>query len=223
MQKLDRSRDFGVIAPPYQEEDFDRPAYYEQGGRFYDAHDRLIEPGKALEEAEEGTHGAADRDAAEGLSPSDLVLQAEVIPWGAFRKRAKEILGVTCPASKAEMLVALREAIKHYESRKQARRTTPAPAAEPPKSNGLTWNGLTGQDGEPNLTAKPAQPPAPPAKSGEVDLAAWGRGQKEYIFGEVRKTIRAKYSTSVTERRDAVDLLIAEKVITAAEARKDIT
>mgnify|MGYP003452243075 FL=1 len=223
MQKLDRSHDFGAISPPYQDETFDRPAYYEQGGRFYDAHDRLIEPGKPLPEDADGTHGAADRDTAEGLSPSDLVLQSDVIPWGAFRKRAKEILGATCPTGKTEMLIALREAIKHYEGRKQARRTKPAPAAEPPKSNGLTWNGITGQDGEPDLTAKPPQPVAPPAKSGEVDLAAWGRGQKEYIFGEVRKTIRAKYATSVTERRDAVDLPIAEKVITAAEARKDIT
>ncbi len=222
MQKLDRSRTFGAISPPYQEENFDRPAYYEQDSRFYDAHDRLIEPGKPVE-AQDDTQGAAERDAAEGLSPAELVHQADVIPWGAFRKRAKEILGDTCPASKSEMLTALRAAIQHYEARKQARRSKPAPAAEPAKSSGLTWNGLTGQDeGDAELTAKPQAPQAP-AKSGEVDLAAWARGQNEYIFGEIRKSIRSKYSTSVTERRDAIDLLIAEKVITAAEARKDIT
>ena len=149
------------------------------------------------------------------MSPAALLANASAMPWAAFRKRAKEILGETCPAGKAEMIVALQAAIQHYEARKQKRTAGPKVADGDAKSPGLTWNGLTGQEEAQTLTAKPA------AKPGEIDLAAWGRGQHEYLFGDVRKAIRTKFSTSVTERRDAVNLLIDDKVIAAAEARKD--
>lgn len=212
MQKLDRTRAFGTISPPYLDEAFDRPAYYEQDGKLFDAHDRLIEPGKPIEE--EPTVAEEAKGAAAEMSPSALLANASAMPWAAFRKRAREILGDTCPAGKAEMVVALQAAIQHYEAR-QKKRSGPKVAEPDQKSAGLTWNGLTGEEPAETLSAKPA------AKPGEIDLAAWGRGQKEYLFGDVRKAIRSKYSTSVTERRDAVNLLVDEKVISAAEARQD--
>jgi hypothetical protein len=64
--------------------------------------------------------------------------------------------------------------------------------------------------------------PAPAVAGTGLDLAAWGRGQKDYLPPELFKAIRAKYNVQLSQRRDALDLLIKEKVITAAEARKDI-
>lgn len=219
MQKLDRNRPFGNITPPFHEEPYDRPAYYEQDGKIFDAHDRLIEAGKPLKD-EEPPAKAEVKDAAADMGPATLLANAGAMPWAAFRKRAKEILGDTCPAGKGEIIEALKAAIQHYEARQQKRSTKPA--AEK-KTAGLTWNKIAGEDdgeGEPeNLTAKPSKPTNP----AEIDLAAWARGQKDYLFGDIRKSIRVKFHASVTERRDALSLLIDEKVIQAAEARKDIT
>ena len=67
---------------------------------------------------------------------------------------------------------------------------------------------------------KPAAPAAPAAPSGEVDLAAWGRGDADYLFGDVAKAIAEKHHRIVQNTRDAVDALIEDEVITSAEARK---
>lgn len=69
---------------------------------------------------------------------------------------------------------------------------------------------------------KAAATAAPAADTSGVDLAAWGRGQKDYLSQEVFKAIRGKFNAVLSERRDAVDLLIKEKVITAEEARRDV-
>jgi hypothetical protein len=55
-----------------------------------------------------------------------------------------------------------------------------------------------------------------------VDLLAWARGQKEYLWGEVRKAIKAEFGRNVSERDDAVEFLIAQGKITANEARRDV-
>ena len=68
-------------------------------------------------------------------------------------------------------------------------------------------------------------PAAPPPSNGVVDgvdLAAWGRGQQEYLFAEVRKAVKKGYGAQLAERRGVVDFLIEQRVITAAQARKDV-
>ena len=66
-----------------------------------------------------------------------------------------------------------------------------------------------------------AEPPANGIVDG-IDLAAWGRGKTDYLFGEVRKAVKKAYGAQLTERRDVVDLLIAQRVIAASEARADV-
>jgi len=46
--KLDRTRSFGKVTPYWQPPEFDRPAAFEQDGRFFDVHDREIVPGRPL-------------------------------------------------------------------------------------------------------------------------------------------------------------------------------
>jgi hypothetical protein len=66
-----------------------------------------------------------------------------------------------------------------------------------------------------------------------VDLAAWGRGERDYIFDEVRLAIDERIIreierivdsrfVSLQTRRDAVEWLIKEGVIEAAQARADV-
>jgi hypothetical protein len=75
-------------------------------------------------------------------------------------------------------------------------------------------------------------PEAPKADT-KVDLAAWGRGQKNYLFHEVQAAIDdlifdRLYETLVARRgivRDpagAVDWLVEEGIIQPEEARTDV-
>lgn len=68
----------------------------------------------------------------------------------------------------------------------------------------------------------PAEPPPSNGIVDGIDLAAWGRGQKEYLFAEVRKAVKKGYGAQIPERRDVVDFLIEQRVISAAQARKDV-
>lgn len=73
----------------------------------------------------------------------------------------------------------------------------------------------------PRNTSVPA--PTGPAKgSTRVDLEAWARGKKDYLIGDLRKAFKLKYNKVITERRDALDFLIEQRVVTPQEARKDI-
>jgi hypothetical protein len=74
---------------------------------------------------------------------------------------------------------------------------------------------------------------APKPPSTAVDLAAWGRGQREYPFDEVKlaidehilreiyKIVDARF-VSLKSRADAVRYLIDEGFISSAEARQDV-
>jgi hypothetical protein len=67
-----------------------------------------------------------------------------------------------------------------------------------------------------------ADAPAKPNSKSGIDLAAWARGQKHYLAGEVFKALRNEYHVQLSERRDAVDFLIAQGVIEASQARTDV-
>ncbi len=242
MRKLDRSRPFGRVTPPYDGEGaFDRNAFFTQDGVFFDQHDREIVPGLPMAQIVPYAPGPVTRDntpppatvPAEGagpgdaggsggggrhpldhdgdgrpggslpagpldaaMSPADLLRQADTLSWPQFRKQAKAIFGPDCPAHKDAIKAALIEKVNAEASAAPA----PKPAAPTP----------------------PAPAPAPQGKATGVDLAAWGRGRQEYLFGDIRKAIRAQYGKVVTERHDAVDFLIEQGVITAESARKDV-
>lgn len=273
MKKLDRSRAFGRITPPYEPSNFDRPAFYFQDGRYYDQHDQLIEPGKPLRReppppppppvvsggagnlatgtpngvggaggsgskvgagggaggADSGGGGAAgndqgggaaefhpldhdkngkkggslpaDKKTADKLTAQDLINNPN-LPWMTFRRAAMRILGPSCPASKTAILSELQKAVNDVDAYASEQRTAAA-------------------------TKKIRQPKGDPGpvkvKGGrEVDLAAWARGQKDYLWGDVQKAIRQQFHRQVTARRDALETLIEEHVIPADQARKDI-
>ena len=100
------------------------------------------------------------------------------------------------------------------------------------ESNGEEVDGR-GLPGEPLDTALQASAPRGAVPATGVDLAAWGRGERDYIFAEVQKAIDdyvlgeiykivdARF-VSVKGRRDAVRFLVAEGIIAADEARDDV-
>lgn len=206
--KLDRSKPFGKISPAYQESDMDRPAYFEQDGKFFDAHDRLIEPGKPLPAPKPAAAPVVAIEtgtptADETLPATRLLAEADSMPWPKFRAAAKKVLGETCPGDKEGIKAALAAGIAAVQEREAKR----APSSA--SSNGLTWDSVSG--------GKEAA-----AASGGVDLKSWATGQREYLFAEVQKTIRKTYNKQVSERVDAVNFLVDQGLLTADQARRDV-
>lgn len=196
--RFDKKRPYGKIAPPMTIDGYDLPAMYEQDGRLFDAYGYECKPGASRARDAE----ADDDTTTDGpMSVDALLRDADTMQYARLLKHAKQILGPTCPNGKQPIIAALREAKAAYEQR-QATRRTARPATEAP-------------------TPAEAGTPAP-VVAGGVDLAAWGRGQKDYLFGEVQKAIRATYHAQLSERRDAVQLLIDQGVITARDARQDV-
>jgi hypothetical protein len=185
MLRLNRSRPFGKVTPPLQDETMDRPAYYEQDGRLFDQFDCEIIPGRAHAAGAQRAMPAGDAPE----SAAALLAARETIPWPQFKRRARHLLGDRCPATKADIIAALQDA-----AATQAATTVPQPPS--------TANEAADADHT-------------------IDLAAWGRGQKNYVFGEVRRAIRQRFSAVVNTTHDAVDLLIAQRIVTAQEARRD--
>ncbi|MEK9811088.1 MAG: hypothetical protein VW362_11615 [Candidatus Nanopelagicales bacterium] len=192
--KLDRSKPFGKITgEPFIPEGCDRPAAYDQNGLLFDAHDRLIEKGKP---ASIVPHDDPDDVDGPDMTVADMIREANVMHWRRFKAMAMKVLGPDCPNSKAAIVEALIAVQKEFDAR-QARKVAearPAKAIEPTPANGPKG----------------------------VDLAAWARGTKEYLFGDIRKAIKEKYGRNVQERDDAVEFLVSQGVIYADHARTDV-
>ena len=202
MLKLDRSKPFGKVSPPLILENVDRPACYEQNGVLFDAHDIAVLGGSSPPAAERQAAPIADANETP-MSVEALIAAADEMPYQTWAKQARVVLGPTCPSGKKAILLGLEEARSAYLDR-QARRSAPPAAAEP----------------APAVVASP-QVAQPATKSG-IDLAAWGRGQRDYLFGEVQREVRKQYNAQLSERWAVVDFLIEQSVITAGEARKDV-
>lgn len=226
--RIDETKPYGKVCSGHElaeEFDLDRTPFYEQDGMLFDSRKRAIIKGQRIEPdpppapVERTDDGrAAPGDAEAIVSPIELIRRAGELPWPTFRKRAKAILGDTCPQSKAAILEALKAALQEYEQRLTLRRSAnaPAPAAQNEEFKGMAWDT---QRPEP---MPPTSPPPKPVKEGEVDLAAYARGQKDYLFGDVMKAMRAQYHVQFTERRDVVNFLVDNDVIPAHQARKDV-
>ncbi len=187
---LNRMKPFGKIAgDTFIPEGGDRPAHYEQDGKFFDAHGRLIEPGVsgAAPAVEEDDEPIGDLP---NMTVAELIKQADHMPWRQFKAAAQGMLGEGAPGTKATLIEALQAVQKEFDAR----------AAKKAKERGQ---------------------PAPKPTTG-VDLSAWALGQREYLWNEVRKAIKAEYGRNVAERDDAVEFLISQGVVTASQARRDV-
>ena len=107
------------------------------------------------------------------------------------------------------------------------------------EQNGETYDidgdidtGTAGECGTetPATEPTPAQSRAPGVK---VDLAAWGRGERDYLLYEIREAIDDRIFEElyelvaarrgiVRDRRAAVEWLVEEGIISADEARTDV-
>lgn len=193
--QLDRKKPFGKITgetfvPPGA----DRPAMYEQEGKFFDNHMMLIGTGGTQAEipADDADDGqTVEDDDLPTMTVAELISQANTMSWPAFKKKAQQTLGPSCPPTKIAIVEALKGAQQEFDTRAQKRA----------KDRGVT---------------------PPPVSSSSVDLGAWARGQREYLWGDIKKAIKAEFGRNVSERDDAVEFLIAQHVIAAGEARRDV-
>lgn len=208
--KLDRSRPFGKVSPPMIIDGaHDRPACYEQDGKLFDAHDLCIVAGAVapIEQSVVTPEPVRAPEPEVTLGVKELIATANAMPYQTWARHARAVLGESCPSGKKAILAALEAAQAAYDDKQAKRAAFSARAAEVEQSA---------------MELPPASVPAPsPAASG-VDLAAWGRGQKNYLFGEVQKAARQQHNVQLSERRAVVDFLIEAGIIRASEARKDV-
>lgn len=206
LQRLDKAKPFGKIVPPLEVRGCDRPAVYEQDNKLFDTHGFECGPddAPAVVEAVAEPEVEDDTTTEPAMSIDALLRDGPSMPYGKLLKHAKVVLGPQCPGGKQPIMDALTAAKVAFDERLAKRRTAkaaaPAPAPVP----------------------EAAVPVAQAVSANGVDLGAWGRGQKDYLFGEVQKAIRTTYGRQVNERRDAVEFLIDEKVVTAQQARQDV-
>lgn len=80
---------------------------------------------------------------------------------------------------------------------------------EPPKQNIVAW--IKSQASRMDGPAKVL------GNSGAIDLGAWGRGEAKYLFDEVRRTIRDTLHRDVTNREDAIEILIEAGLLHAPQ------
>jgi len=222
--KFNRNKPYGIISPGFY------GASYEQNGHFFNSayelmhiegHSPSIDKKRELLRLEED---------ADGPNEADLILMADdkSIGWGEFRKMARGLLDV-CPGTKEAIVVALKEqivskmidasAVSVPEEKEQ-------PETEDEEFKGLTWgdketDALLASDA-PEAEKKAPQPPEKqtPVNDGPVDLAEWGRGKIEYLFSDIQQEIRTRYSRQVSEKRDAIDVLIEQKLVNEDEAMR---
>jgi hypothetical protein len=239
MRKLDRTRPFGKYAgqafiPPGG----DRVACYTQDGSDFDVNDREIVPGVTLAQAREQSR-QTNQYRAEAAAA--LVAERDKLPPAVFKSASRLVLGAKkCPAKKADIVAALKEVVARSkagasgEDDEADEDKKPAPASpETGKAinghKGVSFQSMAGAKpagaapGARPQPTKPAPPPPPQAKKGaNVDLVAWGRGDKDYAFTDVRTAIEERLAVSVTAPRAALEALIDKGLVPFEEARDDL-
>lgn len=139
MMRLDRSKPYGKLSGDlFIPEGCAIPAAFEQNGKFFDAHGRLIAPGVDPD--------ADDSDDApvSGMTVRELIEQGEAMPTRALKAAARQVLGDQCPNGKSAIIDALRAIEKQHDERMKAEAPSPAKAAQPVSNGAL---------GKPELTA----------------------------------------------------------------------
>lgn len=69
------------------------------------------------------------------------------------------------------------------------------------------------------IAAEPTDYSIPEVSVDDVHLTAWGQGDVDYRFPQVREAIRGRYGVLVTTMQGALDTLEAEGVISGSERR----
>jgi hypothetical protein len=192
MPPFDKSKDFAYITPP------DNGKAYKQNGHFYNLQfDEVDDNGKVLAPASKPQKapkapaaGQAPIEVA-SISVAELLKQANSMPFLKWKSEAKKILGDSCPGSKPDIITALEHKIGVKEPQIER-----APAVDHRASAKLP-NGV------------------------EIDLVAWASKDRptKYLFGDVQKAFRIKYSKQIDNERDGINFLIDEGAVQAGDAR----
>lgn len=205
MQKLDLNRgDLATIHPPLN------GAAYELDGTYYDVQ------GRPMAKDANGEPIPMDTADEPAQSPSKPAGKAKAAGKG--KPKADDVNPPKDAAELAEWIDA--GAVNYLIALKFARQFLGAKAPRPKDEliKALRQHG--------KAPAPVQQQPEVERKAdkvdavvGNIDLAAWGRGQANYLAGDIYKAIGERFGRRVMETRDAVDVLIKEGVITEDQAR----
>jgi hypothetical protein len=197
---------------------------------------------KAVDVAVEAAELQVAQAAAETLEAANRLIEAaDKMALSLLKSLARLILGPHCPAKKAEIVAALKALVASHEAAApmedgedvdakpvRADRTVPA-AAKAPKVNGHKGVSLQSMiDAKPEAppraapAAKPQPAKAAPPPAPQVNLTAWARGEAEYPFHDIRRSIEEFLGVAVTDMPAALEALIDKGVVAFKDARKDL-
>jgi hypothetical protein len=115
-----------------------------------------------------------------------------------------------------EMLDAdARERLRKLENRKKADAAANEAKKKFMEQHGLSAADLEGEDAVNNVMQTIAA-----GGTGAIDLVAWAKGEKDYIFGAVRKAVKEQYSYVGDNRAAIINWMIENKKISESDVRK---
>ena len=197
MQKIDFKKPHGTITPPWLGPGMNRAALYEQDGKHYDAQGVLVEAGQ----------------------PAPI----KPVPPASETVSTPETVSKTVSAPEIHTPQSLLDSADTmpFQTWKKHAKKILGPECPGSKAQIIIVLGKA-IAGYQDKKAKVQEPAKPAVKKSSVDLKAWALGQREYVFGELQKAIRADHSRQVATRVDALDFLIEVGVVEASQARQDL-
>lgn len=117
-------------------------------------------------------------------------------------------------AAKAEKAADKSGAVDDIYDKPKWRRNTPKATFAPKDGKGKRKYPRSVQN---RVRPAASTRPADSVKSNEPNLTAWAKGETKILFGTVRDTIRGRFNVVVSNEPDAIEVLIREGVVTAAE------
>jgi hypothetical protein len=104
--------------------------------------------------------------------------------------------------------------------RKLANRKKADAAANEAKKKFMEQHGLSAADLEGEDAVNNVMQTIAAGGAGAIDLVAWAKGEKDYIFGAVRKAVKEQYSYVGDNRAAIINWMIENKKVLESDVRR---
>ncbi len=112
-----------------------------------------------------------------------------------------------------ELVVAMLDEHGHKALKRKTARAAAKKAAEEAFAKALVDAGENEADVAEVMKAAEAAGAEVVADPNAIDLIAWAKGQRKYVFGQIRKAFSEQHSKVISDKRDALEWLVDNGLI----------